>query len=65
MTTKKFIGNLECPHCFRPYKNKGYYNVKINNLTAEFLDTKNFELNFNINAGEKFYFNDFKLSITD
>ena len=25
MTTKKFIGNLECPHCFRPYKNKGYY----------------------------------------
>jgi outer membrane protein insertion porin family len=47
------------------YKNKGYYNVKINSFTAEFLDSKNFELNFNINAGEKFYFNNFNLILPE
>ena len=43
------------------YKNNGYYNVKINSLTVEFLDSNNFELNFNIDAGEKFFFNNFNL----
>ena len=69
LSSKKYLDeqriNLDTRLLENFYKNKGYYNVKINNLTAEFLDTKNFELNFNINAGEKFYFNDFKLSIPD
>ncbi len=47
------------------YKNKGYYNVQINSFTAEFLDSGNFELNFNINAGEKFFFNEFSLALPD
>jgi len=47
------------------YKNKGYYDVKINNLTVEFLDSNDFELNFNINAGNKFYFNDFNLILPE
>ena len=69
LSSKKYLDeqriNLDTRLLENFYKNKGYYNVKINNLTAEFLDSKNFELNFNINAGEKFYFNDFKLSIPD
>jgi outer membrane protein insertion porin family len=47
------------------YKNKGYYDVQINSFTAEFLDSGNFELNFNINAGEKFFFNEFTLELPD
>ena len=47
------------------YKNKGYYDVKINNLTVEFLDSNDFELNFNINAGDKFFFNDFNLVLPE
>ena len=44
------------------YKNKGYYNVQINSFTAEFLDSGNFELNFNINAGKKYYFDKLTLN---
>jgi len=47
------------------YKNKGYYDVQIESLTAEFLDSNNFELNFNINAGEKFLFNNFELILPE
>ena len=47
------------------YKNKGYYDVKINNLTVEFLDSNDFELNFNIDAGDKFFFNDFNLVLPE
>ena len=39
------------------YKNKGYYNVKIENASAKLLDKNEFELIFNINANKKFYFN--------
>ncbi len=47
------------------YKNKGYYNVKIESSFAKFLDQGNFDLIFNINAGEKFYFKEIKLNIPD
>ena len=47
------------------YKNKGYYNVKIENSFAEFLDVGKFDLIFNINAGDKYYFNNLKLTIPD
>ena len=43
------------------YINKGYYDVKIVNSSAKFYDDKRFELIFNINSGNKFYFNDLKL----
>ena len=69
LSSKKYLDeqriNLDTRLLENFYKNKGYYNVKINSLTAEFLDTKNFELNFNINAGDKFYFNDFKLTLPE
>ncbi len=47
------------------YKNKGYYNIKVETTFAEFLDNGMFDLTFNINAGEKFYFNEIKLNLPD
>ena len=45
------------------YRNKGYYNVKVESSFAEFLDEGDFDLIFNINAGEKFFFNNLKLDL--
>ena len=42
------------------YKNKGYYNVKIDSSFANFLGNDKFELIFNISSGKKYYFNDLK-----
>tara|TARA_Y100000816_G_scaffold292101_1_gene285827 strand:- start:815 stop:3067 length:2253 start_codon:yes stop_codon:yes gene_type:complete len=45
------------------YKNLGYYNVEVLNSFAELNQQDSFKLVFNINAGEKYYFNRFKLSL--
>jgi len=47
------------------YLNKGYYNVKINSSFARIIDENEneFELIFNINANEKFYFNDLSMDL--
>ncbi len=45
------------------YLNQGYYNVEILNSFAELNDKQSFKLVFNINAGKKYYFNDFSLSL--
>ena len=45
------------------YLNNGYYNVNINTSFAKLLDNENFELIYNINAGEKVYFNEFSLNL--
>ena len=42
------------------YKNRGYYNVKIKSTTAVITNENQFELIFNINAGNKFFFNEIK-----
>ena len=47
------------------YKNRGYYDVKINSFTAEYLDSSNFELDFNIDAGKKFFFKELNLILPD
>ena len=47
------------------YKNNGYYNATINNSFLEFEKDKTFKLIFNIESGEKFKFNFFKLNIPD
>ena len=69
LSNKKFLDeqriNLDIRLLSNYYKNKGYYNAEINTLTAEFLDSNNFELSFNINSGEKFYFNEFNLILPD
>jgi len=47
------------------YKNKGYYNVKINQSFVEFTKNGEFNLIFDIQAGNKFKFNEIKLNIPD
>jgi outer membrane protein insertion porin family len=45
------------------YLNKGYYNVSINSSFAKLIDRNQFELIFNIDANEQFFFNEIKLNI--
>ena len=45
------------------YLNKGYFNIKINSSFAKLIDDDNFELIFNINANEKFFFNELSLKL--
>ena len=45
------------------YKNNGYYNANINNSFLEIKNDKTFKLIYNIDSGEKFKFNLFKLNI--
>ena len=45
------------------YKNNGYFNVSINSTTALILDNNKFELVFNIDAGNKYIFNEINLEI--
>ena len=47
------------------YLNNGYYDVEINSSFAKILDDNSFELIFNINANNKFYFGDLSLSLPD
>ena len=47
------------------YKNRGYFNAKIESSFAKLSEEKNFELTFKINAGKKYYFNDVEFDIPD
>ena len=45
------------------YLNKGFYNVKINSSFSKILKDNQFELIYNIDSGQKIYFNDFQLNL--
>ncbi len=47
------------------YLNKGYYNVIIENAFSQLVDDKYFSLSYNINAGNKFKFNELNLVIAE
>ena len=47
------------------YRNNGYYNVNVTNSFVEFDNDNSFKLIFNINAGNKFTFNDLNLILSD
>lgn len=47
------------------YKNLGYYNVKVINNFAELTNNGDFNLIYNIEAGDVYYFNDLKLSLPE
>jgi outer membrane protein insertion porin family len=47
------------------YQRKGYYNVNVKSSYAKNINNKFFELNFNIDSGEKFFFNDISIEIND
>ena len=45
------------------YKNNGYYNVIIESSFASYLGNDEFEIIYNISAGEKFFFNNLKVKL--
>ena len=45
------------------YKNLGFHKVKILNSFAEFKNDGNFKLIFNVDSGDQYYFNNFKLNL--
>ena len=45
------------------YINNGYYNVKINSSFAKLVTDENFDLIFNIDAGEKIFFGELSLNL--
>jgi len=45
------------------YKNKGFFNVVIESSFANYIGNDEFEINYNISSGEKFYFNEFNLNL--
>ena len=47
------------------YRNQGYYQVKILNSFAELNNEDSFRLVYNVEAGERFTFNNFSLSLPD
>ncbi len=44
------------------YKNRGYYNAKIKSTTGIITEDEQFELIFNINAGEQFFFDNLEIA---
>ena len=67
LSSKKFLNkkriDLDARLLKNFYLNKGYYNVKIENFSANLAIKNKFDLVFNINAGNKFFFNNFELII--
>ena len=47
------------------YLNKGYHDVQINSSFAKMVEDNNFELIYNINANEKFYFDNIELQLNN
>tara|TARA_Y200000002_G_scaffold373975_1_gene373959 strand:- start:1949 stop:4207 length:2259 start_codon:yes stop_codon:yes gene_type:complete len=47
------------------YQRKGYYNVNIKSSYAKNINNQYFELSFNIDAGQKFFFNDISIKISE
>ncbi len=67
ISSKKYLNkeriNLDTRLLINFYKNKGYYDVNINNSYVNFLNNESFELIFDISPGKKYYFNNLKLSL--
>ena len=55
--------NLDTRLLLSYYKNRGFYNAKVVNSFVEFQDNNFFKLIFNIDSGNKFYFNNLRLNI--
>ena len=64
ITRNKFLDmsriNLDVLRLENFYKNRGFFNVKIKSTTAVINDNNQFELIFNINSGNKYFFNEIK-----
>ncbi len=47
------------------YQNMGYYNVNVKSSYAKNINKKYFELNFNIDAGKKYFFKDISINLNE
>ena len=60
ITRNKFLDqvriDLDQKRLLNFYKNRGFYNAKVKSSTAIISDNNQFDLIFNINAGEKYFF---------
>ena len=69
LSNKKFLDinriKLDEKLLFNYYKNKGYYNVSIESSSAKIINDNDFELIFNINSGQKYYFGKIDLVVPD
>ena len=65
LSGKKFLNknfiNFDMKLLNNFYKNKGFYDVKIESSFANYLGDSKFELIYNISSGRKYYFNDVTL----
>ena len=66
ITRNKFLNtnriNLDISRLENFYKNSGYYKVDIKSTTAVITEENQFELIFNINSGNKYFFDKFKIN---
>ena len=62
ITKNKFLNtsriNIDVSRLEKFYKNRGFFNVKIKSTTAVINNEDEFDLIFNINSGNKFYFDE-------
>ena len=69
LTNNKFLDtnriNVDISRLNKFYKNRGYFNVKIKSTTAIITDQNQFELIFNINSGEKYFFENLNIINND
>ena len=67
LSTKKYLNekqiNFDTRLLKNFYLNKGYYDVDVESSSASFVGKDKFNLKFNINAGNKYFFNNFDLII--
>ena len=69
ISNKKYLDNnrikLDENFLINYYKNKGYYDVKVKSSSAKLVNQDSFELVFNIDSGNKYFFNNIKLKLSD
>ena len=65
LTRNKFLDtnriNTDIIRLKKYYQNRGYFDIKIKSATAIITDENQFELSFNINSGNKFFFKNIQI----
>ncbi|MFL2902699.1 MAG: outer membrane protein assembly factor BamA, partial [Candidatus Pelagibacter sp.] len=69
LTSNKYLDELKIKQDEKRlkqyYQSKGYYNVNIKSSYAKNINNEFFEINFNIDPGDKFFFNNISIEIND
>ena len=69
LTSNKYLNegriNLDKNLLLNYFKNKGYYKVVVKSSFAKVIDDNKFVLTFNIDSGERYYFNNIDFEVSD